>query len=226
MNLLDAARRRWERQRRRRKVGRAYDMALEIARLLPRQARVLDVGCGNGFIAHHLSALLRANVVGLDVDTQTNATIDYFPYDGRHFPMREDSFDAVLLCYVLHHAQDASLVLNEVSRVLVQGGMAIIYEDIPTKLWDRMVCWFHNQQWKARTGPCSFRSQAEWRAVFIAADFKVISERPLSRWRNLAHPVTRRFYVLRANHSEMVENLKLAKEAVVTDAADKAYAAA
>jgi cyclopropane fatty-acyl-phospholipid synthase-like methyltransferase len=34
---------------RRRKVGRAYDMALEIARILKPGSAVLDVGCGNGF---------------------------------------------------------------------------------------------------------------------------------------------------------------------------------
>ena len=50
------------RERRRRKVGRAYDMALEIARAIPCGSEVLDVGCGNGFIAHHLSALLGKSV--------------------------------------------------------------------------------------------------------------------------------------------------------------------
>jgi hypothetical protein len=29
-----------------------------------------------------------------------------------------------------------------------------------------------------------------------------VSERPLSRWRNLAHPVARRFFVLRTTESE------------------------
>ena len=53
--------------RRRRKVGRAYDMALEVARTLPLRANVLDVGCGNGFIAHYLSGMLGTSVVGLDV---------------------------------------------------------------------------------------------------------------------------------------------------------------
>lgn len=125
--------------RRRRKVGRAYDMALEITRILPPRANVLDVGCGNGFIAHHLNGLLGTTVVGLDVGDSTAARISYIPYDGRHFPVKDHTFDAVLLCYVLHHAQDPVLVLNEVSRVLRDGGVAIIYEDIPTLRWDRIV---------------------------------------------------------------------------------------
>src|SRR5215813_10387208 len=197
--ILTTASRRFQRMRRRRKVGRAYDMALEVARVLRPGADVLDVGCGNGFIAHHLTGLLGKPVVGIDVGDSTAARINYLPYDGRHFPVRDQSFDAVLLCYVLHHAQDARLVLNEVSRVLRDGGLAIIYEDIPALWWDRLVCWTHDRQWRGRTGPCTFRVAQGWRKTFSLAGFEIVSERPLSRWRNFAHPVARRFYVIRAN---------------------------
>src|SRR5438132_14066751 len=92
--LLDAIaegiKRRWLRERRRRKVGRAYDMALEIARVIPRGAEVLDVGCGNGFIAHHLSAMLGTNILGIDLSETTEAPIDYLQYDGKRFPLPDD----------------------------------------------------------------------------------------------------------------------------------------
>jgi len=129
--ILQGFKRRLARERRRRKVGRAYDMALEIARIVPKGSAVLDVGCGNGFIAHHLSAMLGTKVVGIDVMNTTEAPIDYHRYDGQQLPVEEDSVDAVLLCYVLHHAQDAGLMLKEARRVLSNGGLAIIYEDIP-----------------------------------------------------------------------------------------------
>jgi len=207
--LLTGIRRRLERMRRRGKVGRAYDMALEIARVLPPQADVLDVGCGNGFIAHHLVGILRSRVVGLDVGQATAARINYLPYDGRHFPLQDQSFDAVLLCYVLHHAQDAHVVLNEVARVLHDKGVAIIYEDIPGDWWDRVVCWIHNLQWRKRTGPCTFRVGNDWRNVFNSAGFEVVSERQLSRWRNLFHPVSRKFFVLRLNEAATVGSLRV-----------------
>src|SRR5437667_8098707 len=98
--IVAGAKRRWLRERRRRKVGRAYDMALEIARVIPRGSEVLDVGCGNGFIAHHLSAMLGTSVVGIDLEASCDAPIDYRRYDGARFPVNDDSFDAVLLCYV------------------------------------------------------------------------------------------------------------------------------
>ena len=171
-------------------------MAQEIARVIPRGSEVLDVGCGNGFIAHHLSAMLGTSVVGIDLETSAAAPIDYRRYHGAQFPLMDESFDAVLLCYVLHHAQDISVVLNEMQRVLREGGLAIIYEDIPRSWWDKGVCWFHNQQGRGRTGVCAFRRESEWRALFESFGFEIVNERRLSRWRNLTHPVCRRFYLL------------------------------
>jgi SAM-dependent methyltransferase len=196
--LLRGIRRRWLRERRRRKVGRAYDMAQEIARVIPRRSRVLDVGCGNGYIAHHLSAMLNGAVVGIDLGETTEAQIDYRPFNGVHFPVEDDSFDAILLCYVLHHAQNLEVMMDELRRVLRDGGLAAIYEDIPDTWLDRLVCSIHNRKWRNRTGPCSFHSAHEWRRLFKFAGFDIVDERRLSRWRNLAHPVTRRLYVLRA----------------------------
>jgi SAM-dependent methyltransferase len=196
--IIQGLKRRWLRERRRRKVGRAYDMAAEIARVIPRGSEVLDVGCGNGFIAHHLSAMLGTRVIGLDVMDTTQAPIDYRQFDGEHFPLADNSVDAVLLCYVLHHAQDVARLFDEMKRVLRLGGVAIIYEDIPETLWDKVICWTHDLQWRKRTGACTFRSEAEWSALFEEFGFEVSIERQLSRARNFMHPVRRRFYLLRA----------------------------
>ncbi|MEP6707110.1 MAG: class I SAM-dependent methyltransferase [Pyrinomonadaceae bacterium] len=195
--LLHGLQRRWQRERRRRKVGRAYDMALEVARVVPRHSRVLDVGCGNGFIAHHLSAMLGTKVTGIDLDEDAQTPIDYLRFDGTHFPVEDQSFDGVLFCYVLHHAQDLGAILGEVRRVLRPTGRLVVYEDIPEVWWDRFVCWTHNLQWQSRTGPCTFRREDEWRDTFGGAGFEIVNERRLSRMRNLAHPVRRRFYFLK-----------------------------
>jgi SAM-dependent methyltransferase len=195
--LLDGIQRRWRRERRRRKVGRAYDMALEIARVVPANSRVLDVGCGNGFIAHHLAATVGAAVIGIDLGATTEAAIDYRQFDGKHFPVADGSVDAALLCYVLHHAQDLEVVMNELRRVLHGGGLAVIYEDMPDYWWDRLVCLTHDLKWRKRTGRSRFRSARDWRSLFNSAGFEIVNERPLSRWRNLAHLVSRRLFVLK-----------------------------
>jgi SAM-dependent methyltransferase len=197
LDLFAGLKRRWVRERRRRKVGRAYDMALEISRFLPPDARVLDVGCGSGFIGHHVSAIAGANVTGIDLAAAAEAPIAYRQFDGERFPIRDNSMNAALFCYVLHHAQNLQIVLAELRRVLTTTGLAIVYEDIPATAWDRVVCWTHNLKWRFRTGPCTFRTPAEWFEVLTGAGYEVIYERQLSRWRNLTHPVSRRLFVLR-----------------------------
>jgi SAM-dependent methyltransferase len=192
----NGVKRRWLRERRRRKVGRAYDMALEIARVIPRGSEVLDVGCGNGYIAHHLSAMMGTSVIGIDVADSTDAPIDYRQYDGREFPAANASCDAIVLAYVLHHAQDIQAMLEEMKRVLRPGGVAIIYEDIPATAWDRFICWTHDLKWRKRTGACTFRRESDWRNVFARAGFEVIRERQLARLRNLIHPVCRWFFLV------------------------------
>lgn len=200
--LFQGILRRWHRERRRRKVGRAYDMALEVARMIPRGARVLDIGCGNGYIAHHLAAILRADVAGIDLNQTTEAPIHYQQYNGSRFPISDQSFEAALLCYVLHHTQDLKVVLTELRRVLRNGGLAVVYEDIPETSLDRLVCAIHNRKWRNRTGPCSFRREDEWRALFRSYGFAVVTERRLSRWRNIAHPVSRRCYLLKVKSGD------------------------
>ena len=172
-------------------------MALEIARVIPANSRVLDIGCGSGFIAHHLSSMIGTPVSGVDLDAQTEAAIDYRQFDGKHFPIADGVVNAALLCYVLHHAQDLGTVLGELRRVLARGGLAVVYEDIPSAAWDRLVCWIHDFKWRRRTGRCSFRNPHEWRVQFKTAGFEVLQERTLSRCRNLAHPVSRRLFILR-----------------------------
>ncbi len=188
--------RRLRRERRRRKVGRAYDMAAEIARVIPRGSEVLDVGCGNGYIAHHLSGLLDAPVRGIDLDATTEALIEYQRFDGTNFPVPDRSFDAVLLCYVLHHAQDLPAILSELRRTLRDGGLVVVYEDVPERAWDRLFCALHNRKWRSRTGPCTFLQAQDWGEVFNLGGFEILKTRQLSRWRNISHPVSRRLYVL------------------------------
>ena len=195
--FLHGVSRRWRRERRRRKVGRAYDMALEVARMIPAGARVLDIGCGSGYIAHHLSGMRKAEVTGIDLEPRTEAPIKYRQYDGVNFPVEKASIDAALLCYVLHHTQDLRSVLLELRRVLSRGGIAVIYEDIPESAWDRLMGSLHDLKWCKRTGPCTFRTEAAWRSVFSFHGFEVVTERRLSRWRNIAYPISRRCYLLK-----------------------------
>src|SRR5262245_42028023 len=98
----------WMRYRR---IARAFAAARMLSDHVPLGARVLDVGCGSGFIAHHLNAMGRC-VTGVDLSTTVEAPIEYREFDGRKLPFEDVSFDAVIFSFVLHHSQTIASLLD------------------------------------------------------------------------------------------------------------------
>jgi SAM-dependent methyltransferase len=91
------------------------------AQIVPANARVLDVGCGDGLI----SALLRQqrsdiSVSGIDVLPREKTHIPVEMFDGERFPFNDRSFDVVLFSDVLHHTIDPEILLREARRVAAQ----------------------------------------------------------------------------------------------------------
>ena len=93
-------------------------LAYHLAALLPPNARVLDVGCGDGSVAEAVMQLRRdLEVSGLDVLVRPATRIAVEPFDGETIPFVADSFDAIMLVDVLHHTHDQLHLLREAARV-------------------------------------------------------------------------------------------------------------
>lgn len=95
--------------------------------------RVLDLGCGGGFMAEAL-ALRAARVIGVDPcaaaleaarahAAAAGLDIDYLEGRGEAIPLPDRSVDAVVCVDVLEHVDDLPRVLFEVARVLGPGGV-------------------------------------------------------------------------------------------------------
>ncbi len=107
----------------------------------PPEARVLEVGCGAGWMwaeaAARLPTDLDLTLTDLSPGMVTEA-VDrvgslsrYRRTAGRvadiqDLPFRSDSFDAVVAVYVLHHVPDARRAVAEMARVLRPGGAALV----------------------------------------------------------------------------------------------------
>lgn len=92
--------------------------------------RVLDVGCGGGFLANELA---RAGFPTWGLDASRDAlevagrhdgtrTVRYVHGDALALPFEDASFDAVCLMDFLEHVESPAAVLAETARVLAPGG--------------------------------------------------------------------------------------------------------
>lgn len=94
-------------------------------------ARVLDVGCGAGFLTNYLAEQnfqvtgLDASVGSLEVAAQHDSTskVKYLLGDALALPFADGTFDAVCAMDFLEHVEDPERVIQEVSRVLRPQGV-------------------------------------------------------------------------------------------------------
>jgi SAM-dependent methyltransferase len=90
-----------------------------LARLIPQDTQLLDVGCGDGLLASRLMEKRPDLVIkGVDVLLRDEVHIPVEPYDGVHLPFEDSSFDGVMFVDVLHHTEDPEHLLNEGMRVV------------------------------------------------------------------------------------------------------------
>lgn len=94
-------------------------------------ARVLDVGCGAGFLSNHL-ARVGFDVTGLDASRASvevaarhdvTRSVRYLVGDALALPFEAQSFDVVCAMDFLEHVEEPAAALAEVARVLKPGGV-------------------------------------------------------------------------------------------------------
>jgi len=105
---------------------------------LDHMKRVLDIGCGVGFVARYLHEKYGMEVTGVDVDpeqvecakeySKEEKGVDFTVADATQLPLEDNRFDLVMSFMVIHHIEDWQRVLQEVDRVLKPQGTYIIYE--------------------------------------------------------------------------------------------------
>ena len=105
--------------------------------------RVLDVGCGGGFLAEEFAAL-GCQVTGVDpspasVDAARahaagrGLPIDYLVGAGEDLPVPDAAFDIACCCDVLEHVAAPDRVIGETARALRPGGAYLF--DTPNRTW-------------------------------------------------------------------------------------------
>lgn len=89
--------------------------------------KILVVGGGTvGQGAAPLESIPNTKLISFDVYSSSNTT---FVADGHRIPLADESIDVAWVQAVLEHVVQPSIVVDEVSRVLVEGG--IVYAETP-----------------------------------------------------------------------------------------------
>jgi ubiquinone/menaquinone biosynthesis C-methylase UbiE len=99
----------------------------------PERGRVLDVGCGPGFVAARLKATRsELEMFGVDLDPdvveRVPAGVHAVVGCAEKLPFPEDHFDCVYARLVLRHVSQPETVLSEMRRVLVAKGRVIVVD--------------------------------------------------------------------------------------------------
>jgi 2-polyprenyl-6-hydroxyphenyl methylase / 3-demethylubiquinone-9 3-methyltransferase len=118
--------------------------------------RVLDIGCGGGFLAEEFAALgcrvtgvdpspvsvgaARAHAAGRDLH------IDYRVGFGEELPFPDAAFGVACCCDVLEHVSDLDRVVSETARVLRPGGL-YLFDTVNRTLKSKLLAVKVMQQW-------------------------------------------------------------------------------
>jgi len=94
----------------------------------PGEGSLLDVGCGSSpMISEYPNAVgLDLNPLKLKFLTANLPSHSFANMDARNLAIASERFDGVICSEVLEHIHDPELVIKEISRVLKNGGKAVI----------------------------------------------------------------------------------------------------
>ncbi len=148
--------------------------------------RVIEVGVGTGLSLRHYPA--GTFVVGVDIcprmldkartrqqSGSTNAEIELQLVDGEQLPYKEETFDAVVLPFVISVTPDPKRLLAEAFRILIPGGHVLIVNHFAGV---RGLRWLE-KLFSPFARLIGFESNLALSALLADSSFKIVSIKPL-----------------------------------------------
>ena len=111
-----------------------------LSRYVPKDARLLEVGCGTGFVAGYLKQqgyrieCADLFLEGLNYCRKRGSGYAYYQYD-LYDEVFSQEFDGVLACDVIEHLGDDEKVLLNINRTLKKGGILLITVPACQAIW-------------------------------------------------------------------------------------------
>jgi len=134
--------------------------------------KILDIGSGNGLVAHTLRGT-GYDVTPLDIaDLSYAESVKPVVYDGHTMPFADQQYDVALLLTVLHHIDQPDKVLREACRV---AHRVIIIEDIYDNFFQKKLTFFMDSlvNWAYAPCPHTNKNDEAWQRTFEAMNMEV-----------------------------------------------------
>jgi SAM-dependent methyltransferase len=150
---------------------------------IPQSTEVLDVGCGDGLLAH-LVMQKRPDIKirGIDVLVRSKTYLSVEAFDGTVIPGADKQFDVVMFVDVLHHTDDPMILLRQAVRVARKA--IVIKDHICDGLFAastlRLMDWVGNAH-HAVSLPYNYWPQQKWLEAFNLLGLRI------SGWTNDLH---------------------------------------
>jgi 2-polyprenyl-6-hydroxyphenyl methylase/3-demethylubiquinone-9 3-methyltransferase len=131
----------------------------EIRQRLGDEAKVLDIGCGGGFLSNHL-AKSGFQVTGIDLSQESLAiakkydetgNAHYLQANGYQLPFEAASFDVTCAMDILEHVEEPLRLIQEASRVLRPGGL-FFFHTFNRNLLSRLIV-IYGVDWFVKNAP-------------------------------------------------------------------------
>lgn len=171
---------------------------MEIIEAVPRRSRVLDIGCGNGYLAKIIAETREAEVICVDVDDFNQTDLPTILFDGARLPFADKEFDLVILSFVLHHSELPEELLKEASRVC--KGKIVIYEDEAVIGAQKIMARAHEKIYNflaGQRGKVTYHSPEGWKEIFDHHHLAVLAEKREWVIGSLIAPLKRDIFILK-----------------------------
>ena len=169
----------------------------KLKKLLPNEARVLDVGCCTGYFLRHIEKRFKA--FGMDISKiaireakkKTRATL--FVGNAEDLPFGNNSFKAIIAFDIVEHLGNCEAFFTQVHRVLNDSGYLIFSTPNPESLGSRLKPRMSNSQEDANDcreltwfgwheTHVNIKTIKEWRDIMNSHGFNILKDGTDTLW--------------------------------------------
>lgn len=164
---------------------------------------ILDVGAGTGLVADLIRKNTKCDIQGIDIVNHNRTQSPILLYDGKNFPFCDNSFSAVICCFVLHHTENQEQIIKEINRIT--SSRIYIFEDIPITFLDNILLKIHDycSRHKYKSKKLAFRKIEDWQEVFRIQNLEVAQIIEINKSRQWWNPVSRRLFILHKSNNQL-----------------------